>query len=50
MGTNKTENIYGKIISKMSTVINKGFDIHCKEVTAQLFTVLLVELGTDMEK
>ena len=36
----------------MSTVMNKGVDIHCKAVTTQVFTVvgLIVELGTDIEK
>ena len=33
--------------AKMSTVMNEGFDIFCKEVTSQVFTVvcLLVDLG-----
>ena len=34
----------------MSTGMNKEVKIHCKAVTTQVFTVLLVELGTDMTK
>ena len=49
-GTNKTENKYGITRAKMSTVINEGVNIHCKAVTTQVSTFLLVELGTDIEK
>ena len=34
----------------MSTAMNEGVDIHCKAVTTQVFTVLLVELGTAISK
>ena len=27
-------------------VMNKRVEIHCKEVTTQVFTLILVELGT----
>ena len=38
--------------AKMSTVMNEGFYICCKEVTSQVFTVvfLLVELSMDIVK
>ena len=31
-------------------MINEGADIHCKEVATKVFTVLLVELCTSIEK
>ena len=36
----------------MSTLMNKGVDIHCKAVMTQVFTVvaLLVELGIAIAK
>ena len=36
----------------MSTVMNEGVKIRCKEVTAQVFTVvgLIVEPGTEITK
>ena len=34
----------------MSAVINKRVKIHCKEVMNQMFTFLLVELGTAIAK
>ena len=34
----------------ISTVMNNGVEIHCKAVTTQVFTVLLVELGKSIEK
>ena len=37
-------------IEKMSMMINEGVEIHFKSVTTQLFTVLLVELGTHIAK
>ena len=49
-GTNQTENKYGTTRANMSTVINEGSEMHCKAVTTQVFTVLLVELGTSIAK
>ena len=36
----------------MSTLMNEGVEIHCKSVTAQVFTVvgLIVEIGTAIAK
>ena len=34
----------------MSTVMREGFDIHCKAVTTQVFTVLIFELVVDISK
>ena len=34
----------------MSLVVNNGVKINCKSVTTQLFIVLIVELGTPIEK
>ena len=30
--------------------MNKGVDIHCKSVTTQVFTALIVELDTSIKK
>ena len=48
--TKQTEIKYEMTRAKMSTVMNKGVDIHCEAVTTQVFRVLLVELGTSIEK
>ena len=47
-GNKSNRKKYGTTRAKMSTVMNKGVKIHCKAVTTQVFTVvvLLVELGT----
>ena len=47
---NQAENKYVTKIAKMSMVMNEGVDIHCKGVMTQLITVLIVELGTSIEK
>ena len=36
--------------ANMSTVTNEGVEIHWKSVKKQLFTVLIVGLGTYIEK
>ena len=36
--------------AKMSMVMNEGVNIHCKEVTTQVFPNLLVELVADITK
>ena len=36
--------------ANISTVMDEGVDIHCKAFTIQVFTVLIVELGTDISK
>ena len=41
---------YGTTRANISTVMNKGVDFHQKSVTAQVFTVLLVEVGTVIKK
>ena len=47
---NQTENIYVPTRANISTVMNEVVGVHCKAVTTQVFTVLLIELGTAMEK
>ena len=50
VGTKQTENKYVTARAKISTVMSNGVKIHCKAVTTQVFTVLLVELGTAILK
>ena len=50
VGKKQTENKYGTTRENMSMVTNQGVKINSKAAMAQLFTVILVQLGTGIEK